>query len=41
LYIVQDPNGKDLSEARGYDPDVEAYQTFLRKGITKFKKNSK
>ena len=37
LYIVQDPNGKDLTEARGYDPNVEAYQEFLLKGIKKFK----
>jgi len=37
LYIVQDPNGKDLTEARGYDPNVEAYQEFLLNGIKKFK----
>ena len=41
LYIIQDVNGNDLSEARGYDPNVESYQQFLEKGIRKFKKNSK
>jgi thiol:disulfide interchange protein DsbD len=38
LYIIQDVNGNDLSEPRGYDPSVEDYQKFLTKGIAKFKK---
>lgn len=37
LYIIQDVNGNDLSEPRGYDPSVEGYEKFLRKGIAKFK----
>ncbi len=38
LYIIQDVNGNDLSDPRGYDPSVEDYQKFLTKGIAKFKK---
>jgi thiol:disulfide interchange protein DsbD len=38
LYIIQDVNGNDLSEPRGYDPSVEGYEKFLQKGISKFKK---
>lgn len=38
LYIIQDVNGNDLSEPRGYDPSVEGYEKFLKNGITKFKK---
>ncbi len=37
LYIIQDVNGNDLSEPRGYDPSVEGYEKFLQKGIAKFK----
>lgn len=36
LYIIQDVDGNDLSEARGYDPDVDSYQAFLKKGIKSF-----
>lgn len=38
LYIVQDTEGNDLTEAIGYTPDIDAYQKFLRKGIDSFKK---
>jgi thiol:disulfide interchange protein DsbD len=38
LYIIQDVNGNDLSDPRGYDPSVESYQKFLTNGIKKFKK---
>jgi thiol:disulfide interchange protein DsbD len=38
LYIIQDVNGNDLSEPRGYDPSVDSYQKFLTTGIAKFKK---
>lgn len=38
LYIIQDVNGNDLSEPRGYDPSVDGYEKFLQKGISKFKK---
>jgi thiol:disulfide interchange protein DsbD len=38
LYIIQDVNGNDLSEPRGYDPSVDGYEKFLKNGITKFKK---
>ena len=37
LYIIQDVNGNDLSEPRGYDPSVDDYEKFLKKGIAKFK----
>jgi thiol:disulfide interchange protein DsbD len=37
LYIIQDVNGNDLSEPRGYDPNVDDYEKFLKKGIAKFK----
>jgi thiol:disulfide interchange protein DsbD len=38
LYIIQDVNGNDLSDPRGYDPSVDGYEKFLQKGISKFKK---
>jgi thiol:disulfide interchange protein DsbD len=38
LYIIQDVNGNDLSEPRGYDPSIDSYEKFLQKGISKFKK---
>jgi thiol:disulfide interchange protein DsbD len=40
LYIIQDLNGNDLTEPRGYDPNVDDYQKFLKNGIKLFKKNS-
>ncbi|MES2800143.1 MAG: cytochrome c biogenesis protein CcdA [Bacteroidota bacterium] len=38
LYIVQDLDGNDLTDAIGYTPDIDAYQKFLRNGIDGFKK---
>ena len=38
LYIIQDLEGNDLTEAIGYTPDINAYKAFLRKGIADFKK---
>jgi thiol:disulfide interchange protein len=38
LYIIQDHEGSDLTEAIGYTPDIDTYQKFLKKGINKFKK---
>jgi thiol:disulfide interchange protein len=38
LYIVQDLEGNDLTEAIGYTPDISEYSTFLKDGIAKFKK---
>lgn len=40
LYIVQDLEGNDLTEAIGYTPDITQYRDFLRKGIGKFPKKS-
>ena len=41
LYILQDLEGNDLTEAIGYTPDISQYSTFLKEGIQKFKKGSK
>ena len=38
LYIIQDLEGNDLTDAIGYTPDIDAYQKFLQNGIKKFKK---
>lgn len=38
LYVIQDLEGNDLTEAIGYTPDIDTYQKFLRKGIDGFKK---
>jgi thiol:disulfide interchange protein len=38
LYIIQDHEGNDLTEAIGYTPDIDTYQKFLKNGIKKFKK---
>lgn len=38
LYIVQDTEGNDLTEAIGYTPGIDQYQEFLKTGIDKFKK---
>lgn len=37
LYVVQDLEGNDLTEAIGYTPDIEEYKNFLLNGIEKFK----
>ena len=37
LYVLQDLEGNDLTEAIGYTPDISAYRTFLQDGITLFK----
>lgn len=36
LYIVQDLEGNDLTEAIGYTPDIDQYKKFLNRGIRKF-----
>lgn len=41
LYIVQDLEENDLTEAIGYTPNIEAYHKFLKDGIAKFKAKSK
>jgi thiol:disulfide interchange protein DsbD len=41
LYIVQDLEGNDLTEAIGYTPDVEEYRAFLEKGIKAFNDKKK
>ncbi len=38
LYIIQDLEGNDLTDAIGYTPDIDTYQKFLQNGIKKFKK---
>jgi thioredoxin-related protein len=38
LYVIQDLEGNDLTEAIGYTPDIDEYKSFLLKGIEKFKK---
>ncbi|WP_430400632.1 protein-disulfide reductase DsbD family protein [Flavobacterium sp.] len=37
-YIILDDEGKDISKPIGYTPDVEEYKTWLKEGISKFKK---
>ena len=37
LYVIQDHDDNDLTEAIGYTPDIDAYQKFLKDGIKKFK----
>lgn len=37
LYVIQDLEGNDLTDAIGYTPDIEEYKTFLLNGIEKFK----
>jgi thiol:disulfide interchange protein DsbD len=41
LYIVQDLEGNDLTEAIGYTPDIEKYRAFLEKGIKAFNDKKK
>ena len=38
LYIIQDLEGNDLTDAIGYTPDITAYKDFMMGGINKFKK---
>lgn len=38
LYVIQDLEGNDLTEAIGYTPDIDTYKKFLEQGIQKFKK---
>lgn len=37
LYVIQDLEENDLTEAIGYTPDINAYKAFLDKGLKKFK----
>ena len=37
LYVIQDHNDNDLTEAIGYSPDIGEYKKFLDGGINKFK----
>ena len=37
LYIIQDLEENDLTEAIGYTPDIKEYSKFLKDGINKFK----
>jgi len=37
-YVVLDAEGKDISKPVGYTPDVEEYKSWLKEGISKFKK---
>lgn len=38
LYIIQDHEENDLTEAIGYTPNIDEYKMFLENGIKKFKK---
>lgn len=38
LYVVQDHDGKDLTKAIGYTPDISEYRAFLDLGLDSFKK---
>jgi thiol:disulfide interchange protein DsbD len=37
-YVVLDAEGKDISKPVGYTPNVEEYKSWLKEGISKFKK---
>ncbi|WP_297511691.1 cytochrome c biogenesis protein CcdA [Flavobacterium sp.] len=37
LYVIQTPDGKDLSKPIGYTPDVNEYKKWLQEGINSFK----
>lgn len=39
LYIIQDLEDNDLTEAIGYTPNIDEYKQFLEEGIAKFNKN--
>ena len=38
LYIIQDHDGKDLTKAIGYTPNIAAYKKFLKGGLNNFNK---
>ena len=38
LYVIQDVNGNDLTEAVAYTPNPVEYEKWLQDGIDKFKK---
>lgn len=38
LYVIQDLEGNDLTEAIGYTPNIDEYRKFLEKGLSKFNK---
>lgn len=38
LYVIQDHDGKDLTEAIGYTPDIDQYRSFLELGMSRFEK---
>lgn len=38
LYVLTDPEGNDLTDPIGYEPNIEIYRAFLEKGIKKYKK---
>jgi cytochrome c biogenesis protein CcdA/thioredoxin-related protein len=38
LYVIIDHEGRDLTEAIGYTPNIKSYKTFLLKGIREFDK---
>ena len=38
LYIIQDHDGKDLTSAIGYTPNIASYKKFLKGGIDNFYK---
>ncbi|NRA10351.1 MAG: thioredoxin family protein [Crocinitomicaceae bacterium] len=38
LYIIQDHDGKDLTKAIGYTPNISSYKKFLKGGIDNFNK---
>jgi len=37
LYVMIDAEGNDLTEAIGYEPNVEVYKRFLKGGLKKNK----
>jgi len=37
LYVIQDYEDNDLTEAIGYTPDIQEYRKFLNEGLKKFK----
>lgn len=40
LYVIQDLDDNDLTEAIGYTPNINEYRKFLEKGIQKFNKGA-
>ena len=38
LYIIQDHDGKDLTKAIGYTPNIDQYAKFMKGGLDNFKK---